>query len=256
MIPNDHIGEEIVPEIVPDDGGELARKSRAKEILQRVRARSPRRYWGDTELRSIAEELNHLRRRGAAEITAVRLMARLRHMSAFAPELIEGSLNRRSVAKEEWAPNEPHISDLTPESSSTAFPGAGERQAARRILKQACAALAKADRLLSSPEIAIFSDYDRDSLRGLKREMLRITRELKPGWGARRGYPSIELLVLGMHRYIYDLTGSRQRGDRIADPEDEVLISLLSRLVRPLVPKSIPENAIRSVIVTAIRKPH
>ena len=133
--------------------------------------------------------------------------------------------------------------------------GAAERRDAQDRLHQAQGALEKIERLLRSPEIARFSEFRPKGARILQWEIGRIGKLLREGWGTRRGLPALADTVRELHKVVYVLTGSWQRGDRTKDDEDEFLTGLLFDLTRPVVPECILDSDIREVIKTAIRQP-
>jgi len=257
MSREEHSDNVVEYEQVAFDGGSLAFEHRASRTLRVVYAYSPRTLLTDDGLACIAKDLNARRAEGLREVTPAFLMRRIRQKYAIASDFLKASFAPKAAALEDLPLDEEQgppgqANELQP----VAIPDATARRAALAKLRQACDALKKTERLLRSEEIARFCTYDPKPARALRREILRVARLLREGWGAKRGFPALRQIVLELHRDIFDLTGSWQRGDRIEDEEDEFLISILFRLTRPLAPDGISDSAIRGVIKTAIRQPH
>lgn len=246
----------VLPEPVPDDGGDLALKARAKEAWRRVDKRSPSLLLTSSKLKEIAADLNARRSPELREVTPARMASKLRNIYAFAFEYIEASLDPKSARTRELPADDEEAEAPHSRYRNIGIVGAAERRDAQDRLHQAQGALEKIERLLRSPEIARFSEFRPKGARILQWEIGRIGKLLQEGWGTRRGFPALAGTVRELHKVVYDLTGSWQRGDRTEDEEDEFLTGLMFDLTRPLVPESILDSDIRGVIKTAIRRPH
>ena len=246
----------VLPEPVPDDGGDLARKARREEVKRRVDERSPALLLTSYKLKEIAADLDARRRPNLHEVTPERLENELRNIYAFATEFIEASLDPKSARTRELPADDEEAEAPHSRYRNIGIVGAAERRDAQDRLHQAQGALEKIERLLRSPEIARFSEFRPKGARILQWEIGRIGKLLREGWGTRRGLPALADTVRELHKVVYVLTGSWQRGDRTKDDEDEFLTGLMFDLTRPLVPESILDSDIRGVIKTAIRRPH
>ena len=246
--------DKLATDIAPYDGGELAALSRVRDSIAKALAVSPRTVLTEDTLRKIASELDGRRKKGLPPITPRRLAFKLRSLCRFAKDFQFAASLPKGGAKPKRS-SKSSTNDGSAKSSIVAehFPAAEDRKKAQSKLRQAATALAKIEKLISSAEVAVFVEYDPNSLEPLHDELSRLTEIAQVGWGSKRGNPALTETIRDLHLVMFQLTGSWLRGVGSGDREDSFLIDTLFELTRAISDGSFSGIDIESSIETAIR---